>query len=129
MNIKIVTLKEFPTYIETIAQIASEEFNLTKEFYMSNFKKVNTFLALHYGSLAGFVCIDKNDLDKGKYAQINNWLADLYVLKSFRRKGVASKLVDYVLQEKNKNPLFLWTKHKKLLSFFKNKGFKLKNTL
>jgi len=127
MNIKIGTLEEFPNYIETIAQIASEEFGLTKEFYLSSFVNAKTFLAFHYGCLVGFVCIDKEDLNYKKYKQINNWLADLYVLKPFRKKGIASKLVDHALQKNEQEEIWTWTEHKYVMNFLLQKGFKVKD--
>ncbi len=125
MNITIVPLRDYPSHTDQIAGFASKEFGLTKDFYLSSFKEAKTFLALHHGILAGFICIDKEDLNQGKYKQINNWLADLYVLEPFRRKGIASKLVDRVIQENGENNLFLWTEHEELLPFYIKKGFKI----
>lgn len=129
MDIKIIPLESCLHFLDTIAQYATSEFGFTKEFYVKNFKEAQTFVALYEDKLAGFVCIDKNDSCHEKYKQKNNWIADLYVLEPFRSRGIANKLIEYVLQENGNKKLYLWTEHNYLLSFFSKKGFQIKDIL
>lgn len=126
MEISLLSSK--PHFLTQVAELLSEEFELPVDYYKGSLKHTTTFIAVEDNELCGMCSIDTEDLDRGKYRQINNWLADLYVVKKFRRKGIASKLIDAVLNINNEN-IFLWTEHTFLFPLFHSKGFEIRESM
>ena len=69
-----------------------------------------TFIATQDGRFAGTASLDKDDLETRP--ELAPWLAAVYVVESFRKKGIGAALVDRLVEEAGRlgfPRLYLWT--------------------
>ena len=135
MNIEIAYLKDYPQFIEELSLHLHNEFSIYNPGgslekrklrllrYMQKKSIPETFIVLINGHLAGTASLIDYDMDTYKY--LTPWLASVYTLPEFRRKGVASALVWRVLREADDlgvNRIYLFTE--KLVHFYERFGWK-----
>ena len=83
-----------------------------------------TFVALEKGEAVGTASLIKHDMDTRK--DLTPWLADVFVLKDFRKRGIASELVKRVIEEAKKigvSKLYLYSREAEEL--YKKLGWKV----
>lgn len=75
-----------------------------------------------------FICtclVDKEDM--GVHVHLSPWLANVFTHPSYRNKGYAKLLIQYII---SKYPtLYLWTFNQKLADYYKQFGFQEKETI
>lgn len=122
-KVRIVNLKDYPQFIETVATWVFNEFtnpNSDKDldFIIKHFKDMNyetiplSFIALEDEECAGVISIFENDLSTRP--ELTPWLAGLYVDETFRGHGIAKMLIGEVTKkckEMNYKKVYLRTEH------------------
>lgn len=74
-------------------------------------KVPTTFIAIVDDETVGTASIIENDMDTRK--DLSPWLADVFVLDSYRNKKIATKLIERILEEAEKigiSKLYLYTR-------------------
>lgn len=152
MTLKIYSLSDKLKYLQEVAMLVFQEWkpSLKREkinnseeciqymkdnFYTnanSNLKEYpNVFLAIHNTTLYGFVFLEEEDMvDRKHYYP---WLSSLYVKSDYRNQGIASQLINTVInccKNTNNNTttnfqqLHLWC-YPKYRYFYSEKGFSI----
>jgi GNAT superfamily N-acetyltransferase len=85
------------------------------------------FAAIEKGNMIGYVSINHNDFNIYGNPEKDNeiwWMTDVFVFPNWRNKGVASLLINYVIEfaKENNQDLYLACE-KELILFYKNKGW------
>jgi len=137
LDIEIAYLKDFPQFVEELSILLHNEFGIYPPGgsleqrklrllrYMQKKSIPVTFIALINGRLAGTASLIDYDMDNYKY--LTPWLASVYTISKFRRKGIASTLIRRVLKEAKDlgvDKLYLFTE--KLVLYFETFGWKKK---
>ena len=131
---KIVDLKDVPSYLSTLAAWHFEEWNYMSansslagwvekmKVYLEPEFIPTTFVALD-NELLGSAAIVQNDMDTRM--ELGPWLASVYVEPMFRKRGMGSRLVHHVMSQARKNgikKLYLFTPDQE--EFYKGLGWK-----
>lgn len=143
---KFTHLASRPDLCNQIAQLTYKEWpDMYKKFNIKNVTEWTNLLKKNYcnkeyfpagyiitdddGNLIAFAALDLNGAFKDPIGQERIWLSNLYVLKNFRNKGVATSIVDKlstILKEKyNRNYLYLWLHNPDMHYFYSNIGFNI----
>ena len=127
-------LDNHPEFIPVLRQLYWNEWedSLKKEFNINDFSEyqlapeITYFIGiLHDNQTKKLICsiaITPNDL--GEKTTLTPWLSYVYVVKEYRKKGVANKMIMWYLEHVSIRPLYLWCKHP-LEHFYNNFGFKI----
>lgn len=125
---EIVTLREKPELKETAAQwfhskwgVPQEAYEECMEDYLSGNTELGWYLCLDGSRIVGGLGVIENDFHKRKDLTPN--LCAVYVEEDCRGKGIAGKLLDFVVDELRKkeiSPVYLVTEH---TSFYERYGW------
>jgi N-acetylglutamate synthase-like GNAT family acetyltransferase len=134
-EMKILDLKQVPHHLETLARWHQEEWGYFKpdKTLAERIKRMKshllpefiptTFIAENH-ELFGSASIIEHDMDTRK--ELTPWLAGVYVKSEFRRQGIGSTLVLYVMEQARKNKierLYLFTPD--MDAFYARLGWKI----
>lgn len=139
MNYKIFYIKDKPEFIDICSINLYNEFKIFynilgitshKELSVelrSKFLNTNslpfTIIALTQDNcFAGCASLEVNDMNI--QPQLSPWITDLFVVSSYRRKGVGKSLIQFLITKSKQlkiEKLYLWTDIKH--NFFKTIGF------
>lgn len=115
MDIQIKPLRELPQFAKQIEQ------HLLCEFGIYDSNTIETLVAHDNDTFLGTVSLIKSDIDHGKYSKVGPWVADLFVPKEHRGRGIARLLINTLIGDSR--GIFLWTSNFKLVSFYESLGF------
>lgn len=105
---EIIDLKHKPHHLETLAQWHHAQWSYLnpnktlaqrieeKKFHLLSQFVPTTFIAVD-GKLLGSAAVIEHDMDTR--TELTPWLASVYVAPEFRRQGIGSKLVLYVMKK------------------------------
>ena len=101
------TFNEWPEYligksVEDVAESIRQRLNIDRVPL--------AIVAFHAGQVVGSASLKEHDLDARM--DLSPWLGELYVLPSYRQRGIGSSLVRSVLEEARRlgiDHLYLWT--------------------
>lgn len=124
MDIEIKSLEEVPKFHHQVAQIFHNEwgFHFSDEWNIHTLEEMIddllyfthlTYVALLDGQLVGTVAIYDEDLKS--HAHLRPWLTCLYVDEAYRGKGIAKRLVKFVLSKCDCVYLWCYTKQKRMM--------------
>ncbi len=86
------------------------------------------FVACFNNELAGSATLDKEDMDTRVH--LTPWLASLYVVPEHRGQGIASALIQYIINEARQREfknIYLFTEDQ--TEFYKKRGWRLLETV
>lgn len=89
------------------------------------------FVAIEKDNMIGYISINHNDFNIYGDPEKDNmiwWMTDVFVFPNWRNRGVASALINHVIEfaKKNNQDLYLACE-KELIQFYQNKGWKILN--
>jgi GNAT superfamily N-acetyltransferase len=118
-------LIDHPQYIPIVQTIVRQEWNkyLIHEYGDAGLYTINPeqyFIVTQGTALVGFAAVYPCDLPS-LYPQYSPWLTDVYVFPEYRRKQVASGLVNDICAQ-YPNELYLWCKVE-MVSFYTALGW------
>ena len=131
---KIVNLKEVPHHLDTLARWHQEEWGYLKpdKTLADRIERMKshllpefiptTFVATNH-ELLGSSAIIEHDMDTRK--ELTPWLAGVYVVPEFRRRGIGSALVLHIMEQAKENKigrLYLFTPN--MDAFYARLGWK-----
>lgn len=122
----IYSLLEKPEYIDTVASIYMQEWDwhFASEWNIHTYEEMKkdiednflgcTYVALLDGVFIGTVAMFDSDLRSHEH--LYPWVSSLYVIPSYRNKGIGKMLVDYATSTiQGKSYLWCYTEHERNL--------------
>ncbi len=133
-NIIFDNLDNHPEYATELRQLFWDEWSesLKKEFNINDFSEyqftseIIYYIGISYQNgnkkLVSSIAVTPNDL--GEKTTLTPWLSYVYVVKEYRKQGIANKMISWYLEHVSIRPLYLWCKHP-LEHFYNKFGFEI----